>query len=124
MNEQNVCRYCGIGFETEKPIQTFSYWNKLQFWCHKLCKSFGETEEAIECQTIDADCNDCKHYKRGTLEPKIVSKLKRGDGSIVDVVFQPQVFINGHCNKFNKPTLAFPNKWTGRICFEHRKNKI
>lgn len=114
------CRYCTKPIEGS-AVKTLAYWSQTPDVCHAECKQLGERQEAIDCQTIDADCNDCRHYKRGTLEPKIVSKLHTEDGRIVDVVFQPNVFIGGHCLRFDKPTLAFPNKWTGRECFEHRR---
>lgn len=118
----NPCRYCEHAFqEGEIVVLTRSYWNQYPFYAHEDCKKDGERQEALDCQTIDADCNDCRHYKRGILEPKTVSKLNTPDGRTVDLIFQPNVFINGTCLKFNKPTLAFPNKWTGRECFEHRR---
>jgi hypothetical protein len=27
----------------------------------------------------------------------------------------------GHCLKFDQPTEAYPKRWTGRPCFEHRR---
>lgn len=115
------CRYC------QQPIngeiaKTFSYWNKVEDVCHLGCKVVGEKEEAYDCQRIDADCNDCKHFKRGSLAPKTVSKLRTPDGRIEEVTFQEQWFY-GHCLKFDKATIGQPNKWTGKKCFEHRRTQ-
>jgi len=66
---------------------------------HKL-----DDEAIIEMQTIDADCNDCRHFKRG----QMVRRLGH-------VEFQ------GHCLKFDVPTTAYPMQFTGHECFEHRK---
>lgn len=96
-----ICRYCDKPIELGQEVKTMSYWFHLPFWCHAECKKDGERQEAIDCQVIDADCNDCKHFKRG----QAIYKWS----------------IAGHCLKFDKPTVAFPNKWTGRECFEHRR---
>lgn len=118
---QSSCRYCSLPIADGLAVTTRGYWSHGEYPCHAGCKVAGEKQEALDCQTIDADCNDCTHYKRGTLAPKTVSKLKTTDGRIVDVIFQPNVFIGGHCLKFYRPTLASPNKWTGWDCFEHRR---
>lgn len=109
-----TCRYC------EKPIVGVSvivhaYWKAQQVlpngrtgnpphYSHPECQKEGFAAEVLECQTIDADCNDCRHYKRG----------QRIGNDIFD----------GHCLKLDKPTVAQPNKWTGHPCFEHRKLAI
>lgn len=118
--EMNICRYCDKPIEGQ-AVQTFGYWSHFPFVCHAKCKVSGERQEAIDCQIIDADCNDCKHYQRGKLAPPTISRLHRKDGTIVDVVYQPQIFIGGYCLKFSKPTSASPNKWSGLECFEHRR---
>lgn len=115
------CRYCQQPLLPEDSVRTLSYWSGVEFICHKSCKVAGEKQEAFDCQLIDADCNDCKHYKRGTLAPKVISKLHRKDGTVVDVIFQPNYFIGGQCLKFNRPVIAQPNKWSGLECFEHRR---
>ncbi len=97
------CRYC------EKPVTksddaaiTYSYWQGMPFICHRLCKEAGIRQEAYDCQMIDADCNDCRHFQRGQLTGKEV--------------------WSGHCLKFNRETKAYPKKWTGMKCFEHRRS--
>lgn len=96
----NHCRYCGKPGAT---IKTLAYWNQTPDICHPECKAAGERQEAIDCQVIDADCNDCIHFQRG----QIIGGIPKA--------------ITGHCGKFNKPTMAYPHFWTGRECFEHRR---
>lgn len=61
-------------------------------------------DDVREMQTIDADCNDCRHFKRGAMCN--VPGLTRFDG---------------HCLKFDKPTFAWPMQYSGHECFEHRR---
>ena len=98
-----TCRYCDKPVETDSVV-THSYWQGVKFVSHAACKVVGEKSEALECQTIDADCNDCRHFQRGQLVGKEV--------------------WSGHCQKFNHKTRAYPKKWTGRECFEHRRLMI
>lgn len=120
MKESEICRYC------DKPIAgqsvvTRSYWQGLPFACHPECKVSGERAEAIECQTIDADCNDCAHFKRGEVVKRWLSCM---ENQVASVRLVNMGFIAGHCLKFDKPTEAEPNKWTGLQCFEHRRAVI
>lgn len=121
VNDFMICRYCSQPLAESEAVKTHSYWGGLPFVCHAACKQAGEREEAFECQCIDADCNDCKHYQRGKLAPLVRSWLHKPDGRRVEVTHQPNVFIGGRCLKFDKPTEASPNKWTGHECFEHRR---
>jgi len=114
------CRYCDQSIDAD-PVKTVAYWGATPDWCHRQCKESGVKREAYECQLIDADCNDCRHYKRGRLAPERVSVIKTRDGRFEEVRFQPNLFIGGHCLKLDKPTDACPNKWTGHECFEHRR---
>jgi len=118
------CRYCDKPIPESESAITHSYWKGLPFPCHKACKDSGVKQEAFDCQVIDADCNDCKHYRRGKLAPLFCEMTKRTNGTMVEVAFQPNIFIDGHCLKFNRPTLAQPNKWSGLDCFEHRRTMI
>jgi hypothetical protein len=95
-----ICRYCDK--PVNNPVVTISYWGGLTFYCHAECKQAGLRSEAFECQCIDADCNDCKHFIR---EKMGINKS----------------IWYGQCKKFNKLTEAYPNKWRGLECFEHRK---
>lgn len=120
-SEPSTCRYCSSTISPPDLTTTHSYWQGLPFDCHKACKEAGVKREAIDCQTIDADCNDCKHYRRGKLAIKLISHTRKTSGELGEVTHQPNVFIDGHCMKFDRSTLAFPNKFTGRECFEHRR---
>jgi hypothetical protein len=111
------CRYCNL--PVSDPVETLAYWNQTPDVCHAECKVAGERQEAIDCQIIDADCNDCKHFKRGY-------DVKRWLSCMVDekpsFVLENMGINVGHCLKFNKITQAFPHMSTGRECFEHRRN--
>ncbi len=62
-------------------------------------------EDITEMQTIDADCNDCRHFRRGAMR------------------WVPGLTIfDGHCLQFDRPTRAYPMQFTGRGCFVHRKS--
>ena len=115
----NICRYCLKALEN--PVKTVSYWSHISDVCHAECKVDGEKSEAIECQIIDADCNDCKYFKRGKIIPlsdNCLNQIKLGKVP----KFSSEAW-NGHCLKFDRETVAFPNKWTGRECFQHRSLK-
>ena len=101
----NECRLCGEPANYENFDILYGYWNAGLFICHEACKLQAIKDEAYECQVIDADCNDCKHFKRGKM-------IQKGIGSIWE----------GVCLKFNKPTRAFPNFCSGHKCFEHRRS--
>ncbi len=117
-----TCRYCSKPIPFPALAEASAYWNATKDFCHRSCKAAGERQEAFDCQCIDADCNDCKHYQRGKIAPKTISSyIDKRNGKLVTIIHQPDIFVGGSCAKFNLPTLAFPKKWTGRECFEHRK---
>lgn len=78
----------------------------------------GERQEATDCQTIDADCNDCRHFQRGEVVKRWLSAMidKKAGLLLVNMGI-----VKGHCLKFNHPTEAYPHASTGRDCFEHRR---
>lgn len=121
-NFMDVCRYCNL--PVENPVRTLAYWNQTPDVCHAGCREAGEREEAFDCQVVDADCNDCRFYRRGKLAGKIVSKLHRQDGTVAEVVHQPNIFTGGHCLKFDREVVAQPKKWSGFPCFEHRRQAV
>jgi ribosomal protein L36 len=116
-----TCRYCEMSIQPQTAATTRSYWQNMLFPCHLACKIRGERDEAIVCQTIDADCNDCRFFKRGQAVMVVCSDYdkKKKVGVIVNV---STGVSTGHCLKFDQPTKAYPNKWTGRLCFEHRRS--
>lgn len=99
-SENQKCRYCNQNVTADTVTLTYSYWRGFLFFCHEECKKAGEAEERLSCQIIDADCNDCFFFQRGAVISKGVSE--------------------GHCLKFDKPTLAYPVFASGHSCFEHR----
>jgi hypothetical protein len=111
------CRYCDHPILSDIST-TFAYWGGFSFPCHKQCKQEGIKHEAYECQLIDADCNDCRHFQRGQVEKRWLSCIENERPSLRLVNMG---YIHGHCLKFSRPTIAQPNKWTGMNCFEHRR---
>lgn len=101
----NKCRFCGKEADYHTFDIHYTYWRGVFTICHISCKELGAKEEAYECQVIDADCNDCKHFKRGKM-------LQGGKTAIWE----------GQCLKFDKTALAYPVFCSGHKCFEHRKS--
>jgi hypothetical protein len=101
---RGLCKFCGKYTERSEADIVHGYWTPLMGLTHKLCKKEGYANEAYECQKIDMNCNECKHFSRGD---------SLGSG-----------IFSGYCNKLNKPTEAQSNfssrEWHGE-CFEHRK---
>lgn len=95
------CRYCDQPLGAE-AVKTHSYWGAFPFSSHPACKVEGYKKEAYECQVIDADCNDCLHFKRGQMVQKGIWQ--------------------GECLKYQKPMNAYPNYASGHACFQHRKS--
>lgn len=95
------CRYCGRAVMREAAEVASAYWKRMgggTYWfvCHADCLKDGYAEEAHACQEVDADCNDCKHFRRV-------------DGN------------RGECLKLGTPTTARPGAASAYKCFEHRK---
>ena len=88
-----------------------AYWTPhARYPVHKSCKQAAIRREAYECQCIDADCNDCEHFKR-------------------DLSFKPKKGLRppslpGHCLKFDKAARAHPNTCSNLPCFEHRRGAL
>lgn len=114
----NTCRYCSNPVEPADAVRTLSYWNQHEYVCHAACKNDGERQEAIDCQTIDADCNDCKHFKRGELVKRWLAGMVDGKSKNILVNMG---FARGHCLRFDTPTIARPHMSSGLHCFEHRR---
>lgn len=101
MSQCNSCKQPIIG---ETPVKRNTYWASLPILLHARCLP-DFNEGVVECQRIDADCNDCAHFRRGRM-------LAKGSGSCFE----------GHCVKFDKLVLAYPNFCSGHPCFVHRKD--
>lgn len=104
-----TCRGCGLSILPGEPVaEVAAYWTPhTRYPVHAGCRQRAQREEAYECQLIDADCNDCRHFERDT-----TFKPKKG--------IRP-ASLPGRCAKFGKPTIARPNTATGHCCFEHRR---
>lgn len=74
--------------------------------------------DIVEMQTIDADCNDCRHFKRG----KLVKQIQGLTGLLN--LGKSGHYFEGHCLKLDKQTRARPVHYAGHECFEHRKMQI
>lgn len=100
---KNICGWC------EKQISENDFDYFAAHWTphtwrpvHRFCKKEYQDFEIKKCQTIDADCNDCKYFER---------TKSLGTGMAL-----------GNCKKFNKETKAYVNYCRGMKCFEHRKS--
>lgn len=135
INYPYPCRICCELCESaERSDFLTAYWRASGF---PICKTHTkeerrkfQIEEAYECQLIDADCNDCKHFKRGARMlsrgdlvylKDHVDKNFRAEGDYSRIVVQYDCF-HGHCLKFDKYTPSFVNFATGHPCFEHRRD--
>jgi hypothetical protein len=77
-------------------------------------------QDIIEMQTIDGDCNDCAHFKRGAIVDKIPALFPKGG----TLHLGAGKYFEGYCEKLDKPTRAFPTQYSGRECFEHRRANL
>ena len=107
------CRYCHSPVDDSDCVTTLAYWNQTPDVCHSGCKQEGEKQEAIECQVIDADCNDCKHFKRNGRTNEV-----KGTATTMGA---KATSVWGDCLKLGKPTTGHPHFWSGKECFEHRR---
>jgi len=112
----NICRYCAL--PVANPVKTLAYWNQTPDVCHPECKVAGEKQESVDCQVIDADCNDCRHFLRGELVKRWLSDIK--DGMKTKTLTNMGI-VKGRCAKLRTETEAYPHMSTGRPCFEHRR---
>ena len=111
-----TCRGCGLPLTDTDFDVWVSYWKSVWFPAHKACRAAGMAEEAYDCQCVDADCNDCNSFCRGKSAGELV---------MIGVAGSPDVTrpANGHCEKFDRPAVAWANFCSGWACFEHRKGK-
>lgn len=143
---QIECKHCGKEITSDEFDYNASYWTP-NTWrpYHKSCKKDAVTQEAIACQTIDANCNDCKYFKRGEVESELTEdhsflavkfwienseerRWIKGDEEIVkDLTLTrlakigDKVRFNGFCEKRNIAVHAQSNTSTSYECFQHRK---
>jgi hypothetical protein len=99
--ENHICGHCGKEIVSDFTYQT-GYWANVKAKIHPECvRSKEHTEQSKkECQAIDSDCNDCKHFKRGEWLSKGV--------------------CSGICGKTGEYAEGRPNFYSGKECFEQR----
>jgi hypothetical protein len=142
---KNICGQCDKTI-TEEDFDYFAaYWTP-HIWrpTHKHCKEAYKSEEVWDCQTLDANCNDCKHFKRGKNKSVLTEEhaflgvdiwTHKKEEEIYGDVWHNQfhakrrakigdeVGFNGFCEKKKISVMAHPNFATGYSCFEHRKGR-
>jgi len=144
---KNVCDWCDKKIEQDDFDYFAGCWTP-NVWrpTHKDCKKPYKDFEVKECQTIDANCNDCKFFKRGEVKGELLPEHKLlgvdfmftwkeerswefGGDIVVKNITKARiaktgetVTFNGFCLKKNIPTHAQPNTCTNLECFEHRKS--
>lgn len=105
---RNICTGCEKELTRDNIDIIMGYWHPFSWRAvHKDCAKAAKDREVHWCQSIDADCNDCKHFER----------IKLIGAST------PASYL-GNCKKFNKETIAYVNLCTRHECFEHRKGNI
>jgi len=118
--KEPVC--CGKKIEKDDFDVAIGYWSPDFRPVHKGCKKRWEQEEAYACQKIDANCNDCKFFKRD-ISAKIVDVPKEYQDNIKHkFLFPPIQGYKGKCEKFNVDVYANAKVATGMDCFIHRKD--
>ena len=75
-----------------------SYWGGYKNICHRDCIAEVSRLESFECQLIDSNCNDCKHFNRVAGNVGTCADGKR-DGEF----------------------RVYPANWQGMDCFIHRR---
>ncbi len=107
---------------------------------HKDCADLQTRDTAHICQTLDANCNDCKHFERGKvatrclapnmefqflpLQIKPFSKNLPAGAPIDPLTIFDKLHIagdRGFCHKHKATVLAQVNFAANMPCFEHRK---
>lgn len=113
----NKCRACDGDIAADDFDIHVGYWTpNLWFPIHKGCAQTYRSAEAYECQLIDRNCNDCRHFKRGQTA-KVVADVSR--------LLLPRINEHvGFCEKNQAQVFASPNHCTGMPCFEHRKADV
>jgi len=111
-----VCRHCQKPIKEEDFAVHSGYWFPHTWYpCHKGCLSELAGTEAYDCQVIDADCNDCKHFERG--------KQVNASGTLSRTLFPAIGTKPGYCSKRSCNVEATPNHCSNFPCFEHRKKR-
>jgi hypothetical protein len=91
------CLHCSKECGTETAT---TYWSSLKAPVHNACRKAWMADSKKACQAVDRDCNDCRHFVRGAWLSKAI--------------------CSGKCAKDGSDTLAYPNAFTDRKCWENR----
>lgn len=110
-----TCRHCNKEISEDDFAVHYGYWTPMLFAVHKSCQQECKQLEAYLCQSIDADCNDCKYFKRGKSESDKMINTSRA-------MFAKLKVQEGHCLKYDMATVASSNTCSAMECFEHRKS--
>jgi hypothetical protein len=136
-----TCRGCDAVIEAGAFAVWNTYWTAMWAPCHAGCREEGMRAEAFECQCIDADCNDCRHFQRGVVtnpemvpNPQIFMPIQKADvvkpvpGTPVypaDVMKRMSIAgVRGNCLKFSRTVIANPKRASCNPCFEHRRSPV
>ena len=97
-----TCCHCGEHIAEEDFDYVVGYWS-ADSWhiVHKKCAKEFKEAMIYKCQSLDKDCNDCRHFERE-------EELGKG-------------VFGGNCLKFNTKLKAYYCTPTNNECFEHRK---
>jgi len=116
---KTVCSFCKKEIAEEDFDIAFGYWRPFWRSVHKNCKQEQENNEQYECQKIDANCNDCKYFKRDIPSEKVdIPK-----GNECRSVLPPLKGYKGFCGKNKGIVYASPKIATSNNCFVHRKEE-
>jgi hypothetical protein len=109
-----TCRGCNRAVEAAAFAVWNTYWTPMWAPCHAGCREAGMKAEAYECQCIDADCNDCRHYQRNVVtNPEMPQNPQ---------LFAPLGGVRGNCLKYSRTVTANPKRASCNPCFEHRRS--
>lgn len=112
----NSCRACSAIITSRDFAVLHTYWQAMWAPCHAGCREAGMKAEAYECQCIDADCNDCRHFQRNvTPNPDMPPNQQ---------LFPPIGGVRGNCLKFGHTVIANPKHASCNSCFEHRREPL
>lgn len=113
---KDTCCYCDKNLK-EIFIVT-SYWTPM--WkpcCSEKCANEGYKKEEYECQCIDANCNECKFFKREGYSENLRPQIH---GIIQHIGCYIGTCLNKKSKYFNKKVGANRNLYQGMKCFVNR----
>lgn len=97
LNHRYNCRYCHKPVMKDEAAVVGTYWWPHKCLVHLGCKAEGYQQEAIDCQCLDGNCNDCFYFRR----------TKGNNGTCAD-------------DRRDGEFSVSPGNWQGMPCFKHR----